>query len=199
MMDLYLERPPLSDFLLWRDDRVMDEVHWYGWEIDFWMEGGLLRDIFTHGITTQEHFDLLWDPVNNHRHDLEVFYDKRVRPGVEDGSIGRVYHESCATGWVTDGCEPVLVASAERLRDYKLGPSETARIANVLYNDDRMGRYVIDPIAWDCVWEELIVNGKGPKTVYDRPGFVENAYSFSAEMLELMLTELDRLIAKYGS
>jgi len=28
--NLYSERPPLADFLEWRDLRVMDEVHWYG-------------------------------------------------------------------------------------------------------------------------------------------------------------------------
>ena len=27
---LYSERPPLSDFLVWRDERVLDEVDWYG-------------------------------------------------------------------------------------------------------------------------------------------------------------------------
>lgn len=49
------------------------------------------------------------------------------------------------------------------------------------------------------VWSELIENGKGLKTVYDRPGFVESDYNFSAEMLEEMLEELDRLITKYSS
>jgi hypothetical protein len=38
--NLYSDRPPLSDFLAWRDERVMDEVHWYGWFLDYWMEGG---------------------------------------------------------------------------------------------------------------------------------------------------------------
>jgi hypothetical protein len=29
MLDqLYAERPPLEDFVAWRDDRVMDEIHW---------------------------------------------------------------------------------------------------------------------------------------------------------------------------
>lgn len=42
------------------------------------------------------------------------------------------------------------------------------------------------------VWSELIENGKGLKTVYDRPGFVESDYNFSAEMLEEMIHELDR-------
>ena len=37
---LYAERPPLEDFLVWRDDRVLDEIHWYGWFIDYYMEGG---------------------------------------------------------------------------------------------------------------------------------------------------------------
>ena len=42
-----------------------------------------------------------------------------------------------------------------------------------------------------------IVNRKGPKTVWDRPG--ANEPNFSAEMLEEMLSELNRLIAKYNS
>lgn len=25
---LYAERPPLENFLEWRDERVMDEIHW---------------------------------------------------------------------------------------------------------------------------------------------------------------------------
>ena len=37
---LYAERPPLDDFLEWRDLRVMDEIYWYGWFIDYYMEGG---------------------------------------------------------------------------------------------------------------------------------------------------------------
>ncbi len=49
------------------------------------------------------------------------------------------------------------------------------------------------------VWEELIPKGKGLKTVYDRPGLTESDYNFSAEMLEEMILELNRLISKYGS
>ena len=45
MLDnLYAARPPLSDFLAWRDERVMDEIHWYGWFIDYYMEGGRYKD-----------------------------------------------------------------------------------------------------------------------------------------------------------
>ena len=40
----------------------MDEIGWYGWLIDYWMEGGILRDYFDHKITTQEHWDKLRQP-----------------------------------------------------------------------------------------------------------------------------------------
>jgi len=30
LTNLYIARPPLEDFLEWRDLRVMDEIHWYG-------------------------------------------------------------------------------------------------------------------------------------------------------------------------
>ena len=37
---LFSERPPLEDFLKWRDLNLMDEIDWYGWFIDYYMEGG---------------------------------------------------------------------------------------------------------------------------------------------------------------
>ena len=45
--NLFLERPPLDDWLTWRDLRVKDEIDWYGWFIDYWMEGGLMRSAFS--------------------------------------------------------------------------------------------------------------------------------------------------------
>lgn len=123
-------------------------------------------------------------------YDLVVGADTVVTPS---------YDPHCTNGDVTSGCAPVAVISAEKLRDYTDGPAETETIANVLLNDDRTGQYVIAEEAWDCIWEELIQNGKGLKTVYDRPGFTENDYNFSAQMLEEMILELNRLIDKYGS
>ena len=114
-----------------------------------------------------------------------------------DTVVTDAYDPNCAT--VTEGCEPVAVISAENLRDYTKGPAETALIANVLKRDPRIGDYVIEQETWDCIWSELIENGKGLKTVYDRPGFVESDYNFSAEMLEEMIHELDRLITKYSA
>lgn len=37
---LYRFRAPLDSFMDWRDQRVMDEIKFFGWHIDYWMEGG---------------------------------------------------------------------------------------------------------------------------------------------------------------
>ncbi|GFH45776.1 hypothetical protein CTEN210_02250 [Chaetoceros tenuissimus] len=190
--NLYIERPPMEDFLAWRDLRVLDEVHWYGWFIDYWMEGGLLRDIFTHKITTPEHWNMLMMPTVYPK--SSITYEKIVGDQVVIPS----YDPHCIDD-VSGGCEPVAVISAEKLSDYTEGPAETRKIAQVLMNNEKMAKWVIAEEAWYCVWEELIVNRKGLRTIYDRPGFVEADYNFSAEMLEGMLHELDRLIAKYSS
>ncbi|KAL7544139.1 hypothetical protein ACHAWF_007522 [Thalassiosira exigua] len=189
---LYSERPPIEDFLIWRDMRVVEECHWYGWFIDYYMEGGLMRDIFTHKITTPEHWYMLMMPTVYSRAELD--YDLVVGP---DTVVSPSYDPHCELD-ITNGCEPVAVISAEKLRDYTEGPAETTKIAQVLHNDERTGRFVISSMAWDCIWSELIEKGKGLKTVYDRPGFVEEDYNFSAEMLGEMIHELDRLITKYG-
>eukprot|EP00956_Cyclotella_meneghiniana_P035264 scaffold113083_cov38-Cyclotella_meneghiniana.AAC.1 len=75
---LYIERPPLEDFYEWRDRRVLDEIHWYGWFVDWWMEGGLLRDIFTHKITTVEHYNMLMQPYSYSLDELD--YNNAVGP-----------------------------------------------------------------------------------------------------------------------
>ena len=49
-------------YAMWRNERTMDEIGWFGWLIDYWMEDGLLRDYFDHKITTPEHFALLREP-----------------------------------------------------------------------------------------------------------------------------------------
>lgn len=151
-----------------------------------------MRDIFTHKITTPTHWNMLMMPTVYTRAELD--YDLVVGA---DTVVTPSYDPMCSQ--VTEGCEPVAVISAENLRDYSLGPAETTQIANVLMRDSRIGSYVIEPETWNCIWSELIQNGKGLKTVYDRPGFVESDYSFSAEMLEEMIHELDRLIGKYSA
>ena len=154
--------------------------------------GGLMRDIYSHRITTTEHWNMLMMPYA-YTHD-ELEYDLVVG----NQTVTPSYDPHCINYEVTGGCEPVAVISAEKLRDYTEGPPETTKIANVLLNDERTGQYVIAQEAWDCIWEELIKNGKGLKTINDKPGFNPDDYNFSAEMLQAMIDELTRLIDKYS-
>lgn len=150
-----------------------------------------MRDIFTHQITTPEHWYMLMMPTVYSRD--EVAYDIIVG----DKVVTPTYDPHCIND-VSGGCEPIRIVSAERLVKPEIGPAETHKIAEVLMNNPKMSQYVIEEEAWNCVWEELIMNGKGLKTVNDRPN-AEQEYSFSAEMLEEMIHELDRLITKYSS
>eukprot|EP00565_Helicotheca_tamesis_P002451 CAMPEP_0185741410 /NCGR_PEP_ID=MMETSP1171-20130828/38944_1 /TAXON_ID=374046 /ORGANISM="Helicotheca tamensis, Strain CCMP826" /LENGTH=405 /DNA_ID=CAMNT_0028413379 /DNA_START=492 /DNA_END=1709 /DNA_ORIENTATION=- len=188
--NLYAERPPLSDFLAWRDERVHDEIKWYGWFIDYYMEGGLMRDMFTNKITTPEHWYMLMMPtvytVAELNYDLVVGPDTVVEPS---------YDPNCDK--ITNGCEPVKVISAERLVEHTRGPGVSLQIANAI--DGKHGMNVISPEARGCIWRELIINKKGLKTFIDRDGYGESDYSFTQEHLEGMIAELDRLISKYSS
>lgn len=193
---LYSERPPLEDFLAWRDLRVMDEIHWYGWFIDYYMENGLKRDIFTHQTTTEHHWDMLMQPTVFSRD--EVRYDLIVGDQVVTPS-----YDSLCTEGVTRGCHPAQIISAERLVETKSGrgPEVNRQIAHSLQGlgKENISKYLIDESTWECIWTELIINKKGLKTFIDRDGVREVDYDFSQEMLEEMVKELDRLINKYSA
>ncbi|KAL7540830.1 hypothetical protein ACHAWF_006793 [Thalassiosira exigua] len=194
--NLYEDRPNTLEFYYeWRDARALDEARWYGWFIDYWMEGGLMRDIFTHQLTTVEHWtDLTLKPFFSR---AELAYENYVS---NETVVTPSYDPHCANGEISGGCEPVAVISVDHLMDSVTGPAETSAIATALMNDSRMGDYVIAEPAWPCIWTELIENKKGPRVARDRPTTVdESDYNFAPEMLEEMLDELNRLIAKYGS
>jgi len=191
--NLFEERPPIEEYYKWRDARVMDEVHWYGWFIDYWMEGGLMRDVLTHKLTTQEHWNVL--RIHNVDKGKELEYENFVSPGTV---VTPTYDPHCIND-VADGCVPVATISADKLRDYDEGPGETAKIARAIKNDVRTGQYVIEDETWDCIWSELIEKKKGPKRIDDRPGYSDiTDHYFSKEMLDEMVGELDRLITKYS-
>ena len=45
--------PSLDEiYVRWRDERTMDRIGWNGWPIEYWMEGGILRDYFNHKLAT---------------------------------------------------------------------------------------------------------------------------------------------------
>lgn len=193
---LYGEHPPVEAMYEWRDARVIDEIQWYGWFIDYWMEAGLLRDIFTHKLVTLDHWnDLLMRPFFNR---ADLAYD---RFGDSNADVTPTYDPHCLVGGdISNGCEPVEVISADKIVDETEGPAETARVANALLSNTKTGAHIIGAEAWPCIWEETIMKKKGPKNIYSRPGYVEgqSGFNFSKEMLEEMVTELNRLITKYS-
>lgn len=106
---------------------------------------------------------MLMMPFNFNREELD--YDVVVGP---DTVVTASYDPHCENCDISGGCEPVAVASGEKLLDYTEGPAETTRIANTLMNSPKMSQYVIDPEAWDCILSELIVSRKGARTIVDR-------------------------------
>ena len=98
--NLFETQPGVNDYVEWRDSRVLDEIHWYGWYIDYWMEGGLLRDIFSHKRTTAEHWERLINKPFFTRGELA--YENYV-PGGEE-SVTPTYDTHCP-GDITGGCE----------------------------------------------------------------------------------------------
>lgn len=124
----------------------MDECKWYSWFIDYWMEDGLLRDIFTHKTTTLEHWNMLMQPTAYTR--AQVEYDLVVG---NDTVVTPVKDPHCENGDITSGCEPVAIISAEKLTSPSEGKAETTAIANALMNDERMANYVISPQAVSCL------------------------------------------------
>ena len=163
--------------------------------------------------------DLLVQPFKTKE---ELAYENYVEPGTV---ITPSYDPHCVNMDITEGCQPVEVISADRLRNYTEGAAETAKIANVLMNNAKTGQYLIDPEAWNCIWSELIENKKGPIVPDDRPGKqafqrllgiviiytdasplpsllgygdIYQGINFSADMLLVMIDELNRLITKYS-
>jgi len=191
--NLYAERPPPEDFFIWRDERVLEEIYWYGWFIDYYMEDGLMRDMFTSKITTPEHWNMLMQQTRYTVEEMD--YDLIVGP---DTIVAPTRDPHCVND-VTNGCKPIEVISAEKLVDHATGRAESRKLAKVLQNSAGFEDWLIEEEAWECIWEELIIKKKGIKTFIDREGVEERDYNFSEEMLRKMIAELTRLITKYGN
>jgi len=180
-------------FFIWRDERVLEEIYWYGWFIDYYMEDGLMRDMFTSKITTPEHWNMLMQQTRYTVEEMD--YDLIVGP---DTIVAPTRDPHCVND-VTNGCKPIEVISAEKLVDRATGGAESRKLAKVLQNSAGFEDWLIEEEAWECIWEELIIKKKGIKTFIDREGVEERDYNFSEEMLRKMIAELTRLITKYGN
>lgn len=191
MHNLYIKRAPMDNYIKWRDNRTFAEIHWYGWFIDFWMEGGLLRDIMTHKLTTREHFDRQMQPGEY------TESGKAFELMVGNAVVEPQYSYHCVVDMPDDSCHPVSIISVDRLVDPSRGAEESAKIAKAL--DGKRGMDVIAEEARACVWEELILRNKGVRTMRDRTGLSEDSYGFTPEMLSEVIVELTRLKEKYSS
>ena len=168
----------------------MDEIIWYGWFIDFYMEGLLMRDMFTNKIATKQHWYMLMVPTA-HTND-ELYFDVVVR--------NQAVTPILEPHWIYDipkGCDPVVIVSGVKLVDNSDGPTEVLKIANTI--DTKEGMEVVEDEASRCVWEELIIRKKVLKTYVYQEGFGEYEYIFTEEHLQAILDELSRIISKYIS
>lgn len=95
---------------------------------------------------------------------------------------------------ISGGCRPKLVISADRLRDYTEGPTETQSIGNLLSSSPKLSNYVIDESTWPCLWDKIIDKHEGPQSYPSDLG----GPNFSAGMLELMIEEVTRVRDKYS-
>lgn len=187
---LYVARSRIEDFLEWRDARASAEIQWYGWFIDYWMEGGILRDIMTHRLTTKAHWERSMQPTEYTESEL-AFKDY-----VGNIEVPMTYDSHCLSD-MPNGCEPILVVSGDRLIDLVDGPKEIDKVGTAL--DKKNDIDVISKEARACIWKEIVINRKGVRTLLDRGGAPTSEYGFTAEHLQEMIDELTRLRDKYSS
>lgn len=178
----------LSDFKKWCAIKVMGEIKRYGWFIDYWMEGGLLRDSSSNGITTQTHWEMLREPL--------AWTSKQVTDQYEADTLAGItatYDTNCMN--ITKGCEPVAVIDADAVVNTVLGAHESRKIAQFLNNTPGVRDYLINEDAWECIWTELIENHQAPG--HTRLEYIEDNYDLPSFIFMAMNAELMRLIRKY--
>jgi len=188
---VYTMRPPIEDWNVWREIRFDAEIKKWGWFMDYWMEGGLCRDIFTNDLTTPEHFERLIQPVMYAA--AELLAEQQALGQVPPYVDGHCVHDM-------GSCTPVAIASFERIVDPMTGPAEVDRFVAAI--EGKVGLSVIEEEARECVWRELIINGKGNTNTYrdrDGNGPAEDQYGFSLDQMNQIQAELGRLRNKYSS
>mmetsp|Transcript_9503 Transcript_9503/g.11944 ORF Transcript_9503/g.11944 Transcript_9503/m.11944 type:complete len:420 (+) Transcript_9503:45-1304(+) len=196
--DTNSEHPLLENFLNWRDERVMDEIDWYGWFIDFYMENGLMRDVFTHKITTPEHWYMIMQPKRYHKDELA--YDLIVG----NQTVTPTQDPHCLNDIPT--CVPIELISAENIGvNSNINGAEGHKMARALKGKHGKDDWFLGEGVWDCILEELSLHKKGLEAFSfldwynDIDPTIQDDYNFSEEILDKMIAELDRLIEKYDA
>jgi hypothetical protein len=185
----------------WRDERTMDEIGWYGWLIDYWMEGGILRDYFDHKLTTKEHWAKLRQPETYTYGELQ--WDVNIC--TTDPLPGVTYDDLCDPA-VTQDCKAKVVIGAEKLMDPATGQAENRKVAELLTQTTGISDELVDEQAWDCFYDLLIgnnVNGSAPENTEGYHDYRSREQTFthvlSTRHLTKMVEQLTRLINKYSA
>jgi hypothetical protein len=194
--NVYTKKSPIKEWNRWRDNRFDVEIKKWGWFIDYWMEGGVFRSLFTNGLTTLEHFQHLTDPVMYARAEL-LAEQEAIETSGEVKS--RLIDRHCVRD--IGDCKPVAIASFEKIINPATGPDEVDRFITAI--EGKTGMPTVDKEAKECVWRELIINEKGFMNdfhIREKATGPEAAqYVFSKDQMEAIQDELGRLRTKYSS
>jgi len=187
-------RPPITEWIAWRDLRFNTEMHYYRWHIDYWMEQGLLRDVYTHELTNVANFQRLTDPSQYTEAELMSY-----QSGL--GFVQADHDRHCDNDGNMGDCRPVLMVSYEHLIDQVTGLQEVAKLAAAIQN--KAGIDIIPEKNRQCVWDE-IVTGRvtGVRDDRDRdsdggPSLEE--YEFTPDQMQMIIDQLKIMYAKYNS
>jgi len=182
-------RAPIDDWVKWRNERVNAEIHWWSWHIDYWMEGGLLRDMFTHELTTSRHFDRIMAPT--------VYTEAELRNWQSElTNVEPEYDSHCHGGDMND-CSPTAIASYEKMMDPSTGPQEVAKFTSVI--EGKAGINFVAQVARQCAWEQIVIHkASGRRDARDREGPPLQDYDFEASQLLEMTSEIERIRDKYS-
>jgi hypothetical protein len=119
------------------DISFVSEIHWYSWFIDYYMESGLQRDMFSHNLTVPGQWQMAILPNYFTKHEMR--YGRFVSPG---DIIEPSYDPMCAT--LTEGCYPVLVIDPVKLVDPDYGPIEARKLAKLVNGTEGFEDWMIE-------------------------------------------------------
>eukprot|EP00555_Chaetoceros_dichaeta_P007443 CAMPEP_0198276072 /NCGR_PEP_ID=MMETSP1447-20131203/65115_1 /TAXON_ID=420782 /ORGANISM="Chaetoceros dichaeta, Strain CCMP1751" /LENGTH=759 /DNA_ID=CAMNT_0043970991 /DNA_START=1 /DNA_END=2277 /DNA_ORIENTATION=- len=166
----FTSRPPIEEWVNWRDYRFEEEIKLWRWHIDFWMEGG-----------TQYWSDNDFERCGQHPFEYLDETDRTNWP--------RDNH--CPADM---NCEAKAVVSYETMKDPITGPVELSKIAQLIRGKEGFPKVVGDE-AIQCVWEATNTNRAGPDIV----GPAIESFTFTTDQFSTMKENLQFMINKYST
>mmetsp|Transcript_167 Transcript_167/g.177 ORF Transcript_167/g.177 Transcript_167/m.177 type:complete len:421 (-) Transcript_167:135-1397(-) len=188
--DTFKVRPSVDEWIDFKRDRFTREVNSWSWHLEYWMENGLLRDVFTHNLTNPEIMDGIMNPSIYTEAELSTFQDAL-------SDVNATFDRHCVEGDMPY-CLPVAIVSYEKLMQESTGPAEVGKLARVIQNQPSMN--VVDESVWKCVWKKVIIEkDTGVRIDSDREGPDMETYRFTVGEVETIIDELERLKEKYST